>query len=122
MVQPETISFWLQTQAHITDFTLPGSAPLAAFTASSAHAGSLCLHLSNSCGDSQMLTWVLLMDIFWVNPKEVFSKLLLELLAGHRLLLQAGTASLVNNKGIGCCNVDQMLEDGGGPPPGFPVD
>ena len=117
MVQPVTVPVWLQTQAHITVLTLPGSAPLAEFAAPSPQAGSLFA----GCWNRQMFITRLLRAISQVNSKEVCRKLLLEALTGHwSLLLQAGT--LLVYDGVGHNNVYKMLENSGGPSPCFPVD
>ena len=122
MVLPETVPVWLQTQVYSAVLTLPGSAPLAEFAAPSPTGGSLALRLFIAGGNRQMVVARLLKPIPVVNPKEVCSKLLLELLTGHRShLLQAGTL-LVDNEGVGRSDVHQMLEYSGGPPSRLPVD
>ena len=123
MVLPKTVPVWLQTQAYSAVLTLPGSAPLAEFAAPSPTGGSLALHLFIAGGNRQMVVARLLKPCGpVVNPKEVCSKLLLELLTGHRShLLQAGTL-LVDNEGVGRSDVHQMLEHSGGPLCRLPVD
>ena len=122
MVLPVTVPVWLQTQAHITVLTLPGSAPLAELAAPSPQAGSLSFCLFAGCRNSQMFITRLLRAISQVSSKEMCRKLLLEALTGHwSLRLQAGTL-LVDNEGVGRSDVHQMLEYSGGPPSGLPVD
>ena len=110
MVLPVTVPVWLQTQAHLTVLTLPGSAPLLNFS------------LFAGCRNRQMFITRLLRAISQVNSKDVCRKLLLEALTGHwSRLMQAGTL-LVYEEGVGHSNIHKMLEKSGGPSPCYPVD